>query len=64
MDGFSYSDIFATKGIEYLVIIAFLALLIPFWIVLNKQSKMTRQIQSTLGLRLLRLPQEVTRYPS
>ena len=39
MDGFSYHDIFATKGLEYLVIIAFLALLIPFWIVLNKQVK-------------------------
>jgi len=60
MEGFSYSDIFATKGIEYLVIIAFLAMLIPFWIVLNKQSKMTRQIQTALGVlsaRILRIPQ-------
>ena len=39
MDGFSYSDIFATKGIEYLIIISFLALLVPFWIILNKQVK-------------------------
>ena len=60
MDGFSYSDIFATKGIEYIVIIAFLALLIPFWIVLNKQAKITRQIQTTLGAlsaKILRIPQ-------
>jgi len=60
MDGFSYSDIFATKGIEYLVIIAFLAMLIPFWIVLNKQAKMTRQIQTALGVlsaKILRIPQ-------
>ena len=33
MDGFTViSNIFDTKGIEYLVIIAFLLLLIPFWI--------------------------------
>jgi len=60
MDGFSYSNIFETKGIEYLVIIAFLVLLIPFWIVLNKQSRMTKQIQSALGVlsaKILRIPQ-------
>ena len=44
MDGFSYFNIFETKGIEYMAIIAFLALLIPFWFVLNKQVK----IQGTL----------------
>ena len=60
MDGFSYHDIFATKGLEYLVIIAFLALLIPFWIVLNKQVKITREIQKALGVlsaNILRIPQ-------
>ncbi|MEI7500313.1 MAG: glycine cleavage system protein H [Bacteroidota bacterium] len=60
MDGFSYSDIFATKGLEYLIIIAFLALLIPFWIVLNKQVKITRQIQKAIGIlsaNILRIPQ-------
>lgn len=60
MDGFSYLDIFATKGLEYLIIIAFLALLIPFWIVLNKQVKLTRQIQSALGTlsaNILKIPQ-------
>jgi glycine cleavage system H protein len=60
MEGFSYHDIFATKGLEYLIIIAFLALLIPFWIVLNKQVKVTRQIQKTLGIlsaSILRIPQ-------
>ena len=39
MDGFSYYNIFDTKGIEYLVVIAFLLLLIPFWLALNKQVK-------------------------
>lgn len=47
MDGFSYTDIFATKGVEYLVIIAFLILLIPFWVLLGKQPKLSRQIQKT-----------------
>jgi len=49
MEGFSYLNIFETKGIEYLVILAFFAILIPFWIVLNKQVKITRQIQKILG---------------
>ena len=60
MDGFSYSDIFATKGIEYLIIIAFLVMLIPFWVVLNKQAKITRQIQKAFGILsagILRIPQ-------
>jgi glycine cleavage system H protein len=60
MDGFSYHDIFATKGIEYLIIIAFLVLLIPFWIVLNKQKEIGRKIQKALGIlsaNILRIPQ-------
>jgi len=60
MEGFSYTDIFATKGVEYLVIIAFLALLIPFSIILNKQMKMTRRLQNAMGVLtagILRIPQ-------
>jgi glycine cleavage system H protein len=60
MDGFSYSDIFATKGIEYLIIIAFLVLLIPFWMILNKQAKVNRKIQKALGALtagILQIPQ-------
>lgn len=49
MDGFTYSDIFATKGMEYLVIIAFLALLIPFSVVLNKQVKIPKRVRQVLG---------------
>jgi len=59
MDGFSYSNIFDTKGIEYLAIIAFFAILIPFWLLLNKQVKV-KQIQKALGilsLNILRIPQ-------
>jgi len=38
MEGFKYVDIFATKGIEYIVAIAFLILLIWFWKWLNKPA--------------------------
>lgn len=58
MDGFSYSNIFETKGIEYLAIIAFFAILIPFWMLLNKQVKV-KQIQKALGVltaSILRIP--------
>src|SRR5665647_43091 len=60
MDGFSYSDIFATKGIEYLIIITFLVLLVPFWLVLNKQKQISSTIQKALGFLsagILRIPQ-------
>jgi len=60
MDGFRYTDIFATKGIEYLIIITFLALLIPFWLILNKRVVIGRKIKKTLGSLssgILRIPQ-------
>jgi len=31
MEGFTYVDLFATKGIEYLLVIGFLLVLFPFW---------------------------------
>lgn len=60
MEGFSYSDIFATKGVEYLIIIAFLALLIPFSVMLNRQVQMKAQLRQALGILsagALRIPQ-------
>jgi len=60
MEGFSYNDIFATKGIEYLIIITFLSLLVPFWMILNKQTKISGQIQKALGFLsagILKIPQ-------
>ncbi|PLX03900.1 MAG: hypothetical protein C0595_05315 [Marinilabiliales bacterium] len=48
MDEYSYINIFDTKGIEYLVIIAFLVLLIPFWRALNKPIKARAIAMSTL----------------
>lgn len=59
MDGFSYSNIFETKGIEYLAIIAFFAILIPFWLFLNKQVKRKRvqKLLGTLSPGILNIPQ-------
>ena len=60
MDGFSYNDIFETKGLEYLIIIVFLCFLIPFWMLLNKQSKMAKNLQKawgSLSAHLLKVPQ-------
>jgi glycine cleavage system H protein len=60
MDGFSYTNIFDTKGIEYLVIIAFLILIIPFWIVINKQTGIASKIKQAIGVLsegILRIPQ-------
>ena len=55
MDAFSYHNIFDTKGIEYLVVIGFLLLIIPFWIVLNKPIKLKEKIGSLGALLIDRL---------
>jgi len=39
MEGFSYLDIFATKGIEYVFIIGFFLLLVPFWMLLQRTAR-------------------------
>ncbi len=31
MEGFAYTDIFATKGFEYLLVILFLLVFVAFW---------------------------------
>lgn len=62
MDGFSYYNIFDTKGIEYLAVIAFLLLLIPFWLALNKQVKIKDQLRKMLGVlsaNNLKVPQGI-----
>lgn len=59
MDGFTYHDIFQTKGIEYLIIIGFLLLLIPFWVVINRKSQIIARLKNALGaltLDILRIP--------
>lgn len=50
MDGFSYNNIFETKGIEYLIIIAFLVLIIPFWIIINRREAIGVTIKKTIGI--------------
>ena len=61
MDGFSYTNIFETKGIEYLVVIGFLLLIVPFWILLNRPLKVKEKIKSlgVLMLSILRIPQGI-----
>jgi glycine cleavage system H protein len=60
MDGFSYNNIFETKGIEYLIIIAFLVMIIPFWIIINRKAKKANQIRMAFGnlsAGILKIPQ-------
>lgn len=62
MDGFSYHNIFETKGLEYLIIIAFLILLIPFSVILNKKVSMRKRVREALGVLtsgVLKIPRGV-----
>jgi glycine cleavage system H protein len=62
MDGFSYNNIFETKGIEYLIIITFLLLIIPFWLLINKRDAIKSSIRNRLGILtadILRIPQGI-----
>ena len=59
MEGFTYNNIFETKGIEYLIIIGFLLLIIPFWIFINKQAAVKAKIKRAVGIlseSILRIP--------
>ncbi|MBI5538511.1 MAG: glycine cleavage system protein H [Bacteroidia bacterium] len=62
MNDFNYSNIFETKGIEYIAIITFFLILIPFWIILNKQKSISKKIKKVLGILsfdILKIPQGV-----
>lgn len=62
MEGFNYTNIFETKGIEYIGVIAFLILLIPFWIILNKKEALVKSIKKALSVFSfdnLKLPQGI-----
>ncbi len=62
MEGFTYTDIFATKGLEYLIIVGFFMILIPFWMMLNKKSASATVIQNPLRFLTngsLKLPQGI-----
>jgi glycine cleavage system H protein len=60
MDGFTYHNIFETKGIEYIVIIFFLLIMIPFWLLINKKAGIEKTIKKAIGVLsagILRIPQ-------
>jgi glycine cleavage system H protein len=62
MDGFTYHNLFATKGTEYIIIIAFLLLIIPFWMLLNKPLTVPKKLRNafnTLSASILRIPQGI-----
>jgi glycine cleavage system H protein len=62
MEGFTYTDIFATKGLEYLIIIGFFLVLVPFWIMLTKKSASSTGLQIPVKIltnRSLNLPQGI-----
>ncbi len=62
MEGYTYTNIFETKGIEYLVIIAFFAILVPFWLILNRKTKQSKLVSKTSGLitiNSIRIPQGI-----
>lgn len=46
MSEFSYIDIFATKGLEYLLVIGFFLLLVGFWWLLSVPKKEIRKAQA------------------
>jgi hypothetical protein len=45
LSDFTYIDIFATKGVEYLLVIGFFLLLVGFWSFLNVPKKEIRKAQ-------------------
>ena len=62
MEDFSRTDIFDTKGVEYLFVIGYLLFLIIFWNVVKNPGKIGKQIKeviSTLSASILRIPQGV-----
>jgi len=62
MDEFRYINLFETKGIEYIIIIAFLLLIIPFWKLLNRPLNPAGRPGSAaepLSLSALNVPQGI-----
>ncbi|MDX2415541.1 MAG: hypothetical protein QNK33_10155, partial [Bacteroidales bacterium] len=58
MDVFSYNNIFATKGIEYLIVIAFLILIVPIWRFITRPV-VRQKIKKFVGIlseKILKIP--------
>ncbi len=65
MEGFTYVDIFATKGIEYLLVISVLLLFIPFWrMVSGPSGAFTEAVEGIIPAigNWFRLPEEKVYY--
>lgn len=59
MEGFTYTNIFETKALEYLIIVFFFALLIPFWMLISGKRKSEVKASSVprfLATESLKLP--------
>jgi len=59
MEGFTYTNLFDTKGIEYIIVILFLLLLIPFWLIVNRKSEVVSHIQQSIRVlttNFMRIP--------
>lgn len=62
MEGFTYNNIFETKGIEYVIILSFFAILVPFWLFMNRKIKHSAEAGKTAGFltaNSLKIPQGV-----
>jgi len=62
MEGFTYTNIFETKGIEYVIILSFFAILVPFWLFMSRKVKKTAEAGKTAGFlsaNSLKIPQGV-----
>lgn len=59
MEGFTYHNIFETKGLEYLAIVFFFIILIPFWFFLNKKVNVAKKVEKLAALTAgaLQIPQ-------
>lgn len=62
MEGFTYHNIFETKGIEYVIILSFFAILVPFWLFMSRKIKKPASAEKTKGFltaNSLKIPQGV-----
>lgn len=62
MEGFSINDIYETKGAEYLFVIAYLVILVIFWRLTRKPTRVFTQIRdavTTLSAKILKIPQGI-----
>lgn len=63
---FTYVDLFATKGAEYMLVLAFLALLVPFWSLLNRPVRAGLSAARRIGASIahwFRLPEGFYYHP-